>query len=174
MSRVPAPPMQIRHFVSIAAKCALASAFLITCAIAQTARPRATTENNRIADLKGEWIGTLDQRSQDLIGTFPVKLTINGINGDEFTGSMDWPTFNDCKTEVRGAIDGSTIKWTETAYLKGDDVVLNGLYVARFVTKGEITGEWMDPQYSIFPKGPNYGVPGATIALKKKRGSRTP
>jgi hypothetical protein len=52
--------------------------------------------------------------------------------------------------------------------LKGDDVVLYGLYVAQFTADNEISGDWMDPRHAIHPKGPNYGVPGASFILKKE------
>jgi hypothetical protein len=125
-------------------------------------------ESLSIADLKGEWTGTLVQFSHEIEGAFPVKMTVASITGNEFTGTMDWPTFNGCKTEIRGMLDGNVIRWTEIAYLEGDDVVLNGLYVARFKTKSKIVGEWMDPKHTIFPKGPKYGVTGATLVLTKK------
>src|SRR5258708_2140691 len=71
-------------------------------------------------------------------------------------------------TRVQGTVDGKLIKWIETAYLKGDDVVLGGLYVARFKADNEISGDWMDPKHTIDPKGPKYGVPGASFTLKKE------
>lgn len=95
-------------------------------------------------------------------------MTVAGISGNEFSGTMDWPAFHGCKTEIRGMFDGNVITWIEIAYLVGDDVVLNGLYVARFKTNSKIVGEWMDPKYAIFPKGPKYGVTGATLVLTKK------
>ncbi len=48
-------------------------------------------------------------------------FTVEGISGDEFTGTMEWPTFNDCKTIVQGFLDGERIVWSETAYLKGEE-----------------------------------------------------
>jgi hypothetical protein len=79
---------------------------------------------------------------------------------------MEWPTFNDCKTRVQGVLDGERMIWSETGYLKGDDVVLYGLYVARFKADNEISGDWMDPKHTINPRGPRYGVSGASFTLK--------
>jgi len=127
-----------------------------------------SAESHRTAELKGAWNGTLDQFSQDMEGTFPVKMTIASISGDEFEGTMEWPSFNDCKTEIRGKYDGEVIIWTEIAYLKGNDVVLHGLYVGRINAIKQIEGEWMDPKHTIYPRGPNYGTAGASILLKKE------
>src|SRR5262249_7113024 len=81
-----------------------------------------------MSDINGKWFGTIDQISHDTEGTFPVELTIDTISADEFTGTMDWPASNGCQTRVQGFIDGDLIKWTETEYIEGDDVVLYGLY----------------------------------------------
>ena len=119
-------------------------------------------------DIKGKWFGTLEQFSHDINDSVPVRLTVEGISGNDFTGTMEWPTFNDCKTAVQGFLAGERIIWSETEYLKGDDVVLYGLYVAQFTADNEISGDWMDPGHAIYPKGPNYGVPGASFILKKE------
>jgi hypothetical protein len=121
-----------------------------------------------MTNIKGTWSGILDQFSHDIEGSSPVTLTVEAISGDEFTGTMQWPTFNGCTTRVQGMFDGELIKWSETAYLKGDDVVLYGLYVARFKADNEMTGDWMDPEHAIHPKGPRFGVPGASFTLKKQ------
>jgi len=119
-------------------------------------------------DIRGKWLGIVKQFSHDIDGSFPVTLTIEAISGDEFTGAMEWPTFNGCKTRVQGIFDGELIKWSETAYLKGDDVVLYGLYVGRFKAANEMSGDWMDPKHTIHPNGPRFGVPGASFTLKKQ------
>jgi hypothetical protein len=119
-------------------------------------------------DIRGKWFGTVDQFSHDTDGSFPVTLTVEAISGNEFTGTMEWPTFNGCQTRVQGMFDGALIKWSETAYLKGDDVVLFGLYVARFKADNEMSGDWMDPKHTIRPQGPRFGVPGASFTLKKQ------
>jgi hypothetical protein len=121
----------------------------------------------KIAKLQGKWNGTFHQDSHDLKGDFPVILKIDGGKGGEFTGTMEWPSFNGCKTKVEGGFDGKTIKWSETAYIKGDDVVLYGLYVAKLDAKNRITGDWMDPKHRINPGGPHYGVPGGSFVLSK-------
>jgi hypothetical protein len=122
---------------------------------------------HEMSDIKGKWSGTLDQFSHDTYDTIPVELTVDSISGDEFTGTMEWPD-NGCQTFVEGMFDGELIKWSETEYLKGDDVVLYGLYVAKFKADNEIVGEWMDPKHTINPKGPKFGVPGANFTLKKQ------
>jgi hypothetical protein len=121
-----------------------------------------------MSDIKGKWSGTLDQFSHDIKGSFAVELTVEAISGNEFTGTMDWPTFNGCRTRVQGMFDGELIKWTETEYLEGDDVVLYGFYVAKFKANDEIAGDWMDPKHTIDPKGPKFGVPGASFTLKRQ------
>ena len=147
-------------------KIAVAVAFLLASA-ALDAQPTLAADS-RTPDIKTTWSGTLDQFSRDMKDTVPVRLTVEAVSGDEFTGTMEWPTFNGCKTRVQGTVDGKLIKWIETAYLKGDDVVLGGLYVARFKADNEISGDWMDPKHTIDPKGPKYGVPGASFTLKKE------
>jgi hypothetical protein len=127
----------------------------------------STPESHSIAELQGQWTGSVEQFSHDIEGSFPVQFTVDSVSGDEFTGTMEWPTFRGCKTAVRGSFDGSMVKWTETAYLKGDDVVLHGLYLATFKANDELSGDWMDPEHAIHPKGPDYGTPGATFVLKK-------
>lgn len=134
----------------------------------QFTSPTKCAAESSISQLKGRWTGTLDQFSHDTEGTFPFTLTIDTITGDEFTGTIDWPAFNNCRTRVQGIFDGKLIKWSETEYLRGDDVVLHGLYIAKFKSKSEIAGDWMDPKNTIYPAGPNYGVRGATFVLKKK------
>jgi hypothetical protein len=119
-------------------------------------------------DIKAKWSGTVDQFSRDVEGAVPVTLTVEAVVGDEFSGTMEWPTLNGCETNVQGMIDGELIKWVETHYLKGDDAVLYGLYVARFKADDEISGDWMDPRHTIYPEGPEYGVPGASFILKKE------
>jgi len=118
-------------------------------------------------ELKGAWSGTFNQYSHDINDSFAVKLTIDAISGSEFTGMMEWPTF-DTTTKVKGMVEGPLIKWTETGYVKGDDAVLGGLYVARFTAANEITGDWMDPKHTITPKGPRFGTRGADFVLKKE------
>ncbi len=120
-----------------------------------------------VPDIRGKWSGTVDQFSHDTEGSFRVTLTVEATSGSEFTGAMEWPTFNGCQTRVQGMFDGELIKWSETAYLKGDDVVLSGLYVARLKADNEMSGDWMDPKHAIHPKGPRFGVPGASFTLKK-------
>lgn len=119
-------------------------------------------------DLTGKWSGTFNQYSHDTNGSFPVKLTIEAVSGNKFSGSMEWPTFDDTRTRVEGMVDGTLIKWTETEYLKGDDAVLHGLYVARFRSDNEIAGDWMDPKHTITPSGPRYGTRGGDFVLKKE------
>jgi hypothetical protein len=126
-----------------------------------------SADRHRMPDIKGKWSGTLDQFSHDTCDSFPVELTVDAISGDEFTGTMEWPN-NGCQTRVQGMFHGELIKWSETEYLKGDDVVLYGLYVAKLNADNEIAGEWMDPDHIIYPKGPEFGVPGASFILKKR------
>ncbi len=121
-----------------------------------------------MSDIRGRWSGTLDQFSHDIHERVPVELTVDAISGEEFTGTMTWPSFNGCKTVVQGMIDGDLIKWIETDYLEGDDVVLYGLYVARLGADNVLSGDWMDPKHPIYPRGPDYGVPGASFNLKKE------
>jgi hypothetical protein len=133
-----------------------------------TAPISCAAEDHIVSELKGSWSGTFNQYSHDNEGSFPVKLTIDAIAGSEFTGTMEWPSFDDTHTKVQGMVDGALIKWTETEYLKGDDAVLGGLYVAKFTAGNEIAGDWMDPKHVITPKGPHFGTPGADFVLKKE------
>jgi hypothetical protein len=126
------------------------------------------SDERTTSDLTGTWSGTFNQYSHDTNGSFPVKLTIEAISGNEFSGTMEWPTFDDTRTRVKGMVDGKLIKWTETEYLKGDDAVLEGLYVARFRSDNEIVGDWMDPRHTITPSGPRYGTRGGDFVLKKE------
>jgi hypothetical protein len=121
-----------------------------------------------MSNIRGKWFGTLDQFSHDIDDTVPVGLTVDTISGDEFTGTMTWPSFNGCKAAVQGMLHGDLIKWIETDYLEGDDVVLYGLYVARLGADDALSGDWMDPKHTINPAGPNFGVPGASFNLKRE------
>lgn len=123
-------------------------------------------EDHVASDLKGTWSGTFNQYSHDINDSFAFRLTIDAVSGSEFTGIMEWPTF-DTTTKVRGMLEGALIKWTETEYVKGDDAVLHGLYVARFSADNEISGDWMDPKHTITPEGPRFGTRGADFVLKK-------
>jgi hypothetical protein len=126
------------------------------------------TEAHTMPDIKGRWSGTFDQFSHDINGSFPTILTVEAVSGDQFTGTMDWPTFDDTQTRVQGMFDGELIIWTETEYLRGDDAVLHGLFVARVKAGDEIAGDWMDPKHTIYPKGPRYGTPGGRFSLRKQ------
>jgi hypothetical protein len=120
------------------------------------------------ADLKGRWIGTFDQASHDTQASFSMILTIDEISGREFTGKIDWPDNGNTRTKVQGSVDGNALKWTETEYLSGDDVVLCGLYVGRVEDQSRISGTWMDPKHTIRPKGPDYGTPGGVFSLYRQ------
>jgi hypothetical protein len=122
----------------------------------------------KMSDFKGTWSGTFDQFSHDIAGTFPVTLTVETVSGDQFTGTMDWPTFDGTRTRAQGWFDGQLIIWTETEHLKGDNAELYGLYVAQFKADNEMAGDWMDPKHTIYPRGPRYGTPGGSITLKKQ------
>jgi len=128
---------------------------------------RGDTTLTRLNDLKGRWEGTLDQFSHDNEGTFRVLLDIEPEHDGEFTGTMQWPDFNACQTRIEGHLQGTLLQWTETDFIEGDDVVLHGLYVANLANDNEIRGEWMDPQQTIYPGGPNYGTPGATFLFTR-------
>ncbi len=128
--------------------------------------PIAAEDQVKLA-LKGSWSGTFNQYSHDTTGSFPVKLIIDTIAGSEFTGMVEWPSFGGTRTRVQGSFDGALIKWTETGYIRGDDAVLHGLYVAHFSASNEIRGDWMDPKHTITPKGPRFGTRGADFVLKK-------
>jgi hypothetical protein len=121
-----------------------------------------------MSDITGKWSGVLDQFSHDTVGNFPVDLIVESASGHEFVGTMEWPTFNGCRTRVQGLLDDELIKWMETEYLDGNEVVLYGLYVARRKAENEISGEWMDPKHTINPEGPSFGVPGARITLRRQ------
>ncbi len=125
-----------------------------------------------MSDMQGRWSGTFEQFSHDIHGRFPVTLAVEAVSGDQFTGAMNWPTFDGTQTRVQGTFDGRLIIWTETEYLKGDNAVLGGLYVAQFEARDEIAGEWMDPKRTIYPKGPRYGTPGGRFSLKKQSTTR--
>jgi hypothetical protein len=126
-----------------------------------------TGGSGNMRDIKGKWSGKVDQFSHDHEGTVAVRLTIDEVTGDEFVGTMDWPTIG-CVTQVQGYLDGERMIWSETDYLKGEDVVLYGLYVAQLKSDREIEGDWMDPKHTIYPKGPSYGVAGASFALARE------
>ena len=129
--------------------------------------PAFAGDDPALAKLKGIWSGTFEQYSHDTEGSFPVKLTIDAISGTEFSGTMDWPSFDNTRTRVKGMVDGPLIKWTETAHLRGENAVLHGLYVARFKADSEIAGDWMDPKHTINSKGPRFGTPGGDFVLTK-------
>jgi hypothetical protein len=141
---------------------------LASSALGVTTAATLAAGNHTMENIRGKWLGTLDQFSHDNEGSFPVTLTVEATSGDEFTGTMEWPTFDGRVTKVQGMFDGQLIKWSETAYLKGDDVVLYGLYVARFKADNEMSADWMDPSHTIHPKGPSFGVPCARFTLKKQ------
>ncbi len=121
-----------------------------------------------MANLKGKWSGVFEQFSHDTSGSFAVALTVESVSGDGFEGTMDWPDFEDTRTKAQGIIEGDLIKWSETEYVRGDDAVLHGLYVARLEGSDELAGEWMDPKHTIYPAGPRFGTPGGRFRLKKQ------
>ena len=114
----------------------------------------------------GRWEGTFHQFSHDHEGDYDVVVEVSSANGSEFSGTMHWPEFGGTVTEIRGHSDGPKIKWTETKYLRGDDVVLYGLYVGSVLDDQTLEGTWFDPSETIFPAGPNYGVAGGTFSLR--------
>ena len=136
---------------------------------APSAKPQAFEVRPAMQQLKGVWSGEVAELSPDVAADkVPVSLLIDNVSGEEFSGTMEWPTFGGCTTEVHGLVEGTVVKWSEVAYVKGDDVVLYGLYIGRLEQSGEIAGEWMDPKHAIYPKGPKFGVTGATFVLRKE------
>lgn len=117
--------------------------------------------------LKGRWKGTLHQFSHDSDETVTMILNIGTVSHGEFSGSIEWPDNNSCITKITGKIGDGMVKWTEEAYISGDDVILYGLYVAKYTGGKDLSGDWMDPEETIYPAGPDYGTPGASFKLEK-------
>ncbi len=126
----------------------------------------SSESKTRIAELTGKWQGTFHQNSHEHSETVPMVLTVEHVTNQEFSGTINWPE-NKCKTAIHGNLEGKTLKFTETNYIEGDDVVLDGLYVGKFSGSKKLTGNWMDPKHTIYPKGPNYGVSGGSFELSK-------
>jgi hypothetical protein len=120
------------------------------------------------AVIQGKWVGTLEQYSHDTHGSFAMVMTIDEVSGNEFRGTIDWPDNDNNRTAMRGYLENGRVFWTETGYLRGRDVVLDGLYVATLSEPTTLSGDWMDPKYVIHPAGPRYGTPGASFVLHKQ------
>jgi hypothetical protein len=135
--------------------------------------PVMASEGCAAKDLVGKWAGSFEQDSHETTGSFAMVLTVDQVSGEQFTGRIDWPD-NDNRTRVEGGCEGDIVKWTETKYLRGDDVVLYGLYIAHFRGRDEIAGDWMDPKHNIYPKGPKYGTIGGSFILRRQTETDTP
>src|SRR5438445_13498014 len=98
-----------------------------------------------MSDIGGRWSGTLDQFSHDIYERVPVELTVDTISGEEFTGTMSWPSCNGCKTVVQGVMYGDLVKWIETDYLARGGVALYSLYVARLGSASVLSCYSLEP-----------------------------
>jgi hypothetical protein len=128
---------------------------------------RAIGSDQPIDEITGTWIGSFHQDSHDTQATFAMMMTVDEVTDQDFSGTIDWPENNN-RTKIKGLVEGRLLKWTETEYVHGDDVVLGGLYVATFTDRRTISGTWMDPKHTIYPQGPRYGTPGGSFVLRKQ------
>jgi hypothetical protein len=132
------------------------------------AMPAVGLEPDFPVAIKGKWVGSFDQYSHDTRASFAMVMTVDEVSGSEFAGTIDWPENNNNRTKIKGNFEGGTLKWTETEYIRGDDVVLGGLYIGKFTDTVVISGTWMDPKHTIHPRGPNYGTSGGSFVLHKQ------
>ncbi len=79
-------------------------------------------------------------------GTYPMRMEVTDVNGNEFSGILHWTTLRDSKTKFRGTIDSEQNKvwFTEYELIQGSNIVLNGNYYAE-LTGSTLSGYWNLP-----------------------------
>jgi uncharacterized protein YvpB len=99
--------------------------------------------------LLGRWEGTFNQYSYGIYTSYPMIMNISRIEGNNFYGTLHWPTLRDSITTCEGYIEGDTLQWTEPQLIQGSNIILNGIYKARFVNEDELVGNWYIPEKGI-------------------------
>lgn len=82
----------------------------------------------------------------DKTGTkFPAVIRVKEVNDatGEFTGEISWTSLN-AVHKIVGRIDGKTLIFRETEFIKKGKAVLDVEY-AFIYHKGQLTGRWYDP-----------------------------
>ena len=103
-------------------------------------------DNARPNYILGKWKGSHDQYSY---GSYPMVMDISRIEGNNFYGTLHWPTLRDSITTCEGHIEGDTLQWTEPQLLQGSNILLNGIFEARFISEDELVGNWYRPDNGI-------------------------
>jgi len=92
--------------------------------------------------LRGKWEGSFDQYNSH---EYPMVMEVDEINGNEFSGTLGWPTLRNSITTMEGYLRNDTIYWTEPALLQGSGILLNGHYVSIFSSTRKIDGFYYMP-----------------------------
>lgn len=112
-----------------------------------------------------KWAG---QANQYNYGKYQMNLAIASVQGSNFAGTLNWPSFNNTTTKMSGAIvtnfgdatekqrwhyvpgydkgaAGTYVKFTETDYVQGSGVELHDVYYALIQPDGAFQGVWFKP-----------------------------
>ncbi|MBI3172767.1 MAG: hypothetical protein HYZ25_03540 [Chloroflexi bacterium] len=113
--------------------------------------------------LPQQWNGAYHQTG---VGTIPIIVIIEKVNGDQFTGKMVWvgtnkyrgattvisgefaTDFGDAAEQAMwgkhpdytGSLDGTWLKWTETGFVQGGGYTLGGWYYGHIREDGSMMG----------------------------------
>jgi hypothetical protein len=100
-----------------------------------------------------------EQYSYGYHDSYPMIMVISILEGNNFSGTLHWPTLRDSVSTCEGYIEGDSLQWTEPRLLQGSNILLNGIYKAKLVDHNSMIGKWYSP---------DDGVEGAKFELKRK------
>jgi len=118
---------------------------------------------NPDSGIVGKWECTFEQylSSYGPSQTYPMIMEITTLKGNKFSGTIYWPTLRNSVTTCEGNIEEDTLQWTELRLIQGSNILLNGIYKAKFEDKNTLVGKY------YLPKGPEDGAECGKFELKR-------
>lgn len=101
------------------------------------------------------WEGTCTEAStaEVLVPQYKMQMTILAVDGDDFSGTIKWPAFNNTITRFKGQIDNDFVTFTEEEYASEvQEVGLGAVYQAR-IRGDTMRGEWRMEADNLQAKG---------------------
>jgi hypothetical protein len=92
------------------------------------------------------WLGEFRQYDPGRYWSYPMRLEVDEDVEGRITGTIHWPTLSDSITSFRGTREGNLLRFTEPALLQGEDIVLDGRYLASLRTPDLVEGTWAYPE----------------------------
>jgi hypothetical protein len=101
------------------------------------------------------WEGTCTETAAEEVAVpqYKMKLTILTREGDDITGTVVYPEFDNATTKFEGTVNADRLSFTETEQLSGEQPVgLGSLFTAR-IRGDRMRGEWTLEQEDYHAKG---------------------